>query len=422
MDRRPPFGRGRRSTRDIAPGALARGVFYLGDDLERDERYMREALELARRGAGTASPNPMVGAVVVAGGRVVGRGFHVRPGSPHAEALAIEEAGEAARGGTLYVTLEPCAHWGRTPPCTEAIIRAGLRRVVAAMEDPDSQVRGRGLRRLRESGVETSVGVAGEGARRLNEAYIKHRTTGLPFVTAKWAMSLDGRIATRAGESRWISGAASRAFVHELRAACDAIVVGIGTVLRDDPQLTARGVLAARQPARIVLDSTLRVPPDARVLNRDGAPVLVGTTSHARPEARRTLEARGVEVIVADGPGRHVDIGRVCSELGRRGMMSVLVEGGGTIHGAFVDAGVVDRFLIFIAPMVLGGPAPSPVGGLGVERIADAWRLVETTIRRLDGDVLIEAYVPALGRTNVARSEAGTASGEAGEATCSPAS
>ena len=383
---------------------------------------MREAVELARRGAGTASPNPMVGAVVVAGTRVVGRGYHVRPGSPHAEVLAIEEAGEAARGGALYVTLEPCAHWGRTPPCTEAIIRAGLSRVVAAMEDPDPQVRGRGVRRLRESGVETSVGVAGEVARRLNEAYVKHRTTGLPFVTAKWAMSLDGRIATRAGESRWISGAASRAFVHELRAASDAILVGIGTVLRDDPQLTARGVLAARQPARIVLDSTLRIPPDARVLNRDGAPVLVATSSRALPEARRMLEARGVEVIVADGPGRQVDIGLVCNELGRRNMMSVLVEGGGTIHGAFVDARAVDRFLIVIAPVILGGPAPSPVGGLGVERIADAGRLVETTVRQLDGDVLIEGYVPAPGRANAVQGEAGAASGEAGEAACSPAS
>lgn len=383
---------------------------------------MREALELARRGAATASPNPMVGAVVVAGSRVVGRGYHVRPGSPHAEVLAIEEAGEAARGGTLYVTLEPCAHWGRTPPCTEAIIRAGLSRVVAAMEDPDTQVRGRGVQRLREAGVETGVGVAGEGARRLNEAYVKHRTTGLPFVTAKWAMSLDGHIATRAGDSRWISGAASRAFVHELRAASDAILVGIGTVLRDDPQLTARGVLAARQPARIVLDSTLRIPGDARVLNPDAAPVLVATTSRARTEARRMLEARGVEIIVADGPGGQVDIGLVCNELGRRNMMSVLVEGGGTVHGAFVDARAVDRFLIFIAPMVLGGPAPSPVGGLGVERIADAWQLVGTTVRRLDGDVLIEGYGSAPGRANAVRSEAGATSGEAGEAACSPAS
>ncbi len=387
---------------------------------------MREALELARRGAGTTSPNPMVGAMVVAGSRVVGRGYHVRPGSPHAEVLAIEEAGGASRGATLYVTLEPCAHWGRTPPCTDAIIDAGISRVVAAMEDPDRRVRGRGLRRLAEAGVETSVGIAEDGARRLNEAYVKYRTTGLPFVTAKWAMSLDGRIATRAGESRWISGAASRALVHEVRAASDAILVGIGTVLRDDPQLTARDVPSGRpvtrQPARIVLDSTLRIPLDARVLDRDGAPVLVATTSRARPEARRALEARGVEVIAADGPARQVDIGLVCAELGRREMMSVLVEGGGTVHGAFVDAGAVDRFLVFVAPVILGGPAPGPVGGRGVERITDAWHVVDTTVRRLDGDVLIEGYAPAPPRVEATRREAGAGNGEADEASCSPAS
>ncbi len=387
---------------------------------------MREALELARRGAGTTSPNPMVGAVVVVGDRVVGRGYHVRPGSPHAEVLAIEQAGGAARGATLYVTLEPCAHWGRTPPCTDVIIGAGVSRVVAAMEDPDRQVRGRGLQRLVEAGVETSVGIVEAGARRLNEAYVKHRTTGLPFVTAKWAMSLDGRIATRAGESRWISGVASRAFVHEVRAASDAILVGIGTVLRDDPQLTVRDVRSShpvtRQPARIVLDSSLRIPPDARALNRDGAPVLVATTSRAHHEARLALEARGVEVIVADGPDRQVDIGLVCGELGRRGMMSVLVEGGGTVHGAFVDARAVDRFLIFVAPVILGGPAPGPVAGLGVEKIVDAWRLVDTTVRRLDGDVLIEGYVAALLRAEGARRGAGAGNEEADEAPCSPVS
>lgn len=387
---------------------------------------MREALELARLGAGTASPNPMVGAVVVAGTRVVGRGYHVRPGTPHAEALAIEEAGAAARGATLYVTLEPCAHWGRMPPCADAIIRAGVRRVVAAMEDPDRQVRGRGLRQLAEAGVETSVGIGEDLARRLNEAYVKHRTTGLPFVTAKWAMSLDGHIATRTGESRWISGPASRRFVHEARAVSDAVLVGAGTVLRDDPQLTARGVASGhvptRQPARVVLDSTLRIPLDARVLNRDGARVLVATTSRARPEARRMLEARGVEIIVADGPDGRVDIGVVCRELGRREMMRMLVEGGGTVHGAFVDAGAVDRFLVFVAPVVLGGPAPSPVGGLGVSRIIDARHLVDVTVHRLDQDVLIEGYARAQRPAIAAGSEADGAIAEADEAPCSPAS
>ena len=411
--------------REYRPGALARGVFLLDDDRNLDERYMAEALELARRGAGTASPNPMVGAVVVARGRVVGRGYHVRPGSAHAEVAAIEEAAGAARGATLYVTLEPCAHWGRTPPCTDAIIRAGVSRVVAAMEDPDRQVRGQGVRRLAEAGIETTVGIAEAAARRLNEAYIKHRTTGLPFVTAKWAMSLDGHIATRGGESRWITSAASRALVHEVRAVSDAVLVGIGTVLRDDPLLTARDASdrpAGRQPARIVLDSVLRIPPDARVLNNDGARVLVATTSRAGFDARRALEARGVEVIVADGPGRRVDIGLLCAELGRRGLMSVLVEGGGTVHGAFVDAQAVDRYLIFIAPIILGGPAPSPVGGQGVERIAEAWRLVDTTVRQLGGDVLLEGNPSARPGADAARRDADPRNETAGEAACSPAS
>jgi len=378
---------------------------------------MQKALQLARRGAGTASPNPMVGAVVVSAGRIVGRGYHARPGSPHAEVLALEEAGEAARGATLYVTLEPCVHWGRTPPCTEAIIGRGIRRVVAAMEDPDEKMRGRGLRRLAEAGIETAVGAAWGGASQLNEAYIKHRTTGLPFVTAKWAMTLDGRIATRAGDSRWISGPASRALVHEVRAASDAILVGIGTVLRDDPRLTARGA-APRAPARVVLDSALRIPPNAQVLARDGAPVIVATTSRASLLAREILERQGVEVCVADGPGGRVDLKVVLETLGRRGVMSLLVEGGGIVHGAFVDAGLVDKVLAFVAPVLVGGPGPRPVGGAGVETLARAWRLARPVVRQMEQDVVIEGYlVPPPWDPE-------TGSGRAGEgrAQCLPAS
>ena len=385
-------------------------------DLEQNEMYMREALALARLGAGTASPNPMVGAVIVAGDRIVGRGYHARPGSPHAEVVALSDAGPAARGGTLYVTLEPCAHWGRTPPCTEAIIEHGVRRVVAAMEDPDEQVRGRGLRALAEAGIETLVGVAHEAACTLNEAYIKHRTTGLPFATAKWAMTLDGRIATRSGESRWISGDASRALAHQLRAGSDAILVGIGTVLRDDPQLTARGP-TARQPMRVVVDSGLRLPPQARVLARDGTPVIAFSTNRSRPEVRRALEARGAEVVLADGADGRVDLRAAFAALARRGVLSLLVEGGGEIHGACMDAGLIDKAFIFVGPIIVGGPAPGPVGGAGVTALAQAWRLRRMQVRRCDQDVVIEGYVepPARAAEAPARRE------EQG-APCSPAS
>ncbi len=354
---------------------------------------MHEALALARRGVGTASPNPMVGAVVVVDGRIVGRGYHPRAGDPHAEVFALRDAADRAQGATLYVTLEPCAHRGRTPPCTEAIIGAGIGRVVTAMEDPDHQVRGRGLRRLADAGIETSVGIAEGEARQLNEAYIKHRTTGLPFVTVKWAMTLDGRIATRSGESRWISGEASRALVHRIRAGTDAILAGIGTVLRDDPALTARAPDAARSPRRIVLDSTLRLPLGARVLAQDGTPVIVATTSRARTAARAALEARGIEVLVADGPDGRVDLTALLRELGRRDILSLLVEGGGTVHGAFMDTGLVDKVLAFIGPQIVGGPAPHPVGGVGIEALARAWRLGRVILRQLDDDVLIEGYV-----------------------------
>jgi len=426
VDRCLPSIRRHRPARRYAPGHLAHGVFLLGVDADRDERYMREALGLARRGEGTTSPNPMVGALVVSSDRVVGRGYHVRPGSEHAEVMALREAGAAARGATLYVTLEPCAHWGRMPPCADAIVDAGIRRVVVAFQDPDAKVNGRGLRRLAEAGVETHIGVAADAARRLNEAYVKHRTTGFPFVTAKWAMSLDGRIATRAGDARWISGAASRDLVHELRAVSDAILVGIGTVLRDDPQLTARDLAAGpidHQPTRIVLDSTLRIPPAARVLERDGTPVIVATTSRSLPEARRRLQALGAEIVIADGPTGRVDLSELLAELGRRGIMSLLVEGGETIHGACIDAGRIDKVLAFVAPIILGGPAPGPVGGAGVEKIAEAWRLTQTSIRQVDQDLVIEGYLPPVPPTEAVYCETSARSDrKRGTAPCSPAS
>lgn len=357
-----------------------------------DDAYMREALALARRGAGTASPNPMVGALVVAEGRVVGRGYHPAPGEPHAEIFALREAGPRAQGATLYTTLEPCAHTGRTGPCTEAILAAGVARVVAAMIDPDSQVRGAGVARLQAAGVETVVGVGEDEARRLNEAFIKHRTTGLPFVTAKWAMTLDGRIATRTGDSRWISNEHSRAHAQRLRAASDAVLVGVGTVLRDDPALTARPPAAAGRPRRVVLDSRLRTPPAARVLAADGTAVIVATTGASTPEARRAVAERGAEVLVCGGDDERVDLSRLLRELAVRGVMSVLVEGGATVHGAFMDAGLIDKVIAYVAPVLVGGRAPVPALGSGVAAMADAWRLRRVAIHPLGDDVLIEAY------------------------------
>jgi diaminohydroxyphosphoribosylaminopyrimidine deaminase/5-amino-6-(5-phosphoribosylamino)uracil reductase len=357
----------------------------------RDVVHMREALALAARGAGTASPNPMVGAVVVADGRVVGRGYHPAPGQPHAEIFALRDAGALARGATLYTTLEPCAHTGRTGPCTEAILAAGIRRVVAAMVDPDPQVRGAGLARLREAGVETSAGIAEADARRLNEAYIKHRTTGLPFVTAKWAMTLDGRIATRTGDSRWISNEASRAHAHRLRAVTDAVLVGLGTVVRDDPALTARAGGSPHRPRRVVLDSRLRTPPGARVLARDGAPVILATTSASTAAARRAFEGRGAEVLVCDGPGDRVDLRGLLKALAARGVLSVLVEGGAAVHGAFLEARLVDKVLAYIAPVIAGGGV-SPAAAAGVAAMADAPRLRDVMLRRFGDDVVVEGY------------------------------
>jgi diaminohydroxyphosphoribosylaminopyrimidine deaminase / 5-amino-6-(5-phosphoribosylamino)uracil reductase len=357
-----------------------------------DEICMREAMALARRGIGTASPNPMVGAVVVSGGAVVGRGYHPKPGEPHAEIFALREAGLRARGATLYTTLEPCAHTGRTGPCVEAIAAAGIHRTVVAMIDPDPQVRGVGLARLRAAGIDVSVGTGEADARRLNEAYIKHRTMGLPFVTAKWAMTLDGRIATRAGDSRWITNETSRAYAHQIRAASDAVLVGVGTVLRDDPALTARPALAPERPRRVVLDSRLRMPLDARVLARDGVPVIVATTSASTAERRRAFRERGADVLLCDGPDGRVSLEGVLLGLAARGVLSVLVEGGAAVHGAFIETGAVDKILAYVAPVVVvGGPAPS--AGAGVRAMADARRLGSVTVRRFGDDVLIEAYV-----------------------------
>ena len=360
-----------------------------------DVQYMKNALELAARARGRTSPNPMVGAVVVKEGQVVGRGYHQRAGTPHAEVHALREAGEKARGATLYVTLEPCCHHGRTGPCTEAVIGAGIRRVVLAMTDPNPLVSGGGVKKLRDAGIEVATGVLEEDARVLNEVFIKYITTGLPFIVAKAAVSLDGKIATRSGKSKWITGPEARAYGHQLRDWYDAILVGIGTVLADDPSLTARPAGGrGRDPVRVVLDSQARLPLQARVLNQDSrAPTVLAVTGRASPARVDALRQAGAEVLVVN-EGPRVDLAELVRALGQRGITSVLLEGGAGVHGSALSAGMVDKVAWFVAPKIIGGrEAPGPVGGPGVEDPSEAAELERVRVSRLGADIYIEGYV-----------------------------
>ncbi|MCC6442896.1 MAG: bifunctional diaminohydroxyphosphoribosylaminopyrimidine deaminase/5-amino-6-(5-phosphoribosylamino)uracil reductase RibD [Armatimonadetes bacterium] len=356
---------------------------------------MKRALRLAARAKGRTSPNPMVGAVLVRDGTVVGEGYHPFAGAPHAEALALREAGERARGAVLYVTLEPCSHYGRTPPCADAVIEAGVTRVVAAMEDPNPLVFGRGFARLREAGIAVEVGLCGAEARRLNEVFITYITRNRPFVILKYAMTLDGKIATAAGDARWVTGEKARGYVHRLRAETDAILVGLGTVFKDDPLLTARRQ-GARNPARIVLDSRARIPLRSRLLaTLAEAPVWVAVTEQAPRERVAALESLGAEVICpgSDASGR-VAWKPLLGLLGERGVMSLLVEGGGSVHASALESGVGDKVMAFIAPKIVGGAeALSPVEGQGVAAMAEAHRLSDVAVRRFGEDILIEGYL-----------------------------
>jgi diaminohydroxyphosphoribosylaminopyrimidine deaminase/5-amino-6-(5-phosphoribosylamino)uracil reductase len=356
---------------------------------DADEAWMRRALELAERGRGAVEPNPLAGAVVVREGRSVGEGWHQRYGQAHAEVNALAAAGEAARGATLYVTLEPCCHHGKTPPCTDAVLRAGIRRVVAAMEDPFPAVAGRGTALLRAAGLQVELGVGAAAARRLNAPYLKLLAMGRPWVHAKWAMTLDGKIATRTGDSRWISNEASRRRVHELRGRVDAILTGIGTALADDPQLTARPP-GPRTAARVVLDSQGRLPPQSRLAaGAREVPVIVATAS-AAPERVAALRACGCEVLSLPAADGRVELDGLLAEMGRRRFTNVLVEGGGGVLGSFLDRGAIDEVHAFIAPFLAGGSAAvTPVAGRGVERIADAVRLAEWCFEDVAGDLYV---------------------------------
>jgi diaminohydroxyphosphoribosylaminopyrimidine deaminase/5-amino-6-(5-phosphoribosylamino)uracil reductase len=357
-----------------------------------DTAWMRRALELAERGRGHVEPNPLVGAVVVRDGRLVGEGWHQRFGQAHAEVNGLAAAGESARGADLYVTLEPCCHHGKTPPCTDAVLRAGIRRVVAAMQDPFPAVAGKGSALLRAAGVEVEVGLCQAEARRLNAPYLKLLGTGRPYVHAKWAMTLDGKIATRTGDSRWISNEESRRRVHQLRGRMDAIVAGIGTALADDPQLTARPP-GPRTATRVVLDSRGRLPLNGRLAGSTRqTPVLI-VTAAPPPEKVTDLRERGCEVLTLAGADGRVDVEALLAEMGRRRFTNVLVEGGAGVLGSFLDADAIDEVHVFIAPRLAGGAdALTPVAGRGVEKIAEALRLTECRFEGVAGDLYVHGW------------------------------
>lgn len=357
--------------------------------------HMRRAIELSKLGVGRTSPNPSVGAVVARGAVVVGEGWHRRAGEPHAERVALAHAGSAARGADLYVTLEPCCHHGRTPPCTDAIVQAGVRRVFYACRDPDPRCAGGGHAALQAAGLEVQGGLMAAQAAVVNEAYFKHKCTGLPLVTLKLAMSLDGRIATRSGDSRWISGRQSRQLVHELRNRHDAVMVGVGTVLADDPALSTREVPGGRDALRVVCDTQLRTPPQARVVaQKSAAGCLIACAEGADAARRRALEQAGAEVIVLPRVGEHIDLGALMEVLGCRGFMSVLIEGGSGLAWGALAAGIVDKLAFFYAPRLIGGSAAVPaVGGVGVERMADALAVRELSVERVGDDLLVQGRV-----------------------------
>ena len=362
-------------------------------DFNLDQDAMARAIELARLGVGKTWPNPMVGCVVVRDGELIAEGYHHRHGEDHAEVDALRKVGFEAQGATLFVNLEPCCHYGCTPPCTDAILRSGIGRVVVGMLDGNPLINGKGVRILEDAGVDVRVGVLEGACRALNEVYAVNLTSPRPFVTLKAAMTADGRLATRTGKSKWITGEDARHHVHEERAAHQAVLVGVGTVLSDDPSLNVRlpGQDELVDPIRVVLDSTLRTPPSAKLFASTGKVIICTTSSQIGNERAQKLEGLGAELICC-GDGVRVDLEAALAALSQRGVSALLVEGGAQIHGALLDAGCVDRLLLYVAPKLFGGAGALPIAqGSGADDPKEALKLTPFNVRRLGDDLLLEA-------------------------------
>jgi diaminohydroxyphosphoribosylaminopyrimidine deaminase/5-amino-6-(5-phosphoribosylamino)uracil reductase len=362
----------------------------------KDEEFMRMTLSLARKGVGTTSPNPMVGALIVKGQKIVGEGYHKKAGMPHAEVVALEAAGPAARGATLYVNLEPCCHQGRTPPCVGAIIKAGIKKVVVAMRDPNPLVLGKGIEQLKRAGIDVKVGLLEAEARQLNEAFVTVKEQNRPFILMKAATSLDGKIATKIGESRWISNEESRKYANKLRSTMDGVMVGINTVILDNPMLVPRMTKPKRYPVRIVLDSKLRIPLTCQLVKTaDRFRTMIFALNDARTEKESRLKSMSVEVVrVGPGDNGRISLAEVCKGLVERDITSVLLEGGGELNSSLLKEGFVDKIVFFYAPKIIGGKeAPASVMGKGIAKISNAMPLERVQVRRFGQDILVEGYV-----------------------------
>lgn len=359
-----------------------------------DEKYMKRALELAGMAAGRTSPNPLVGAVIVKDGNIVGEGYHQKAGTPHAEIHALITAQGRAIGATMYVTLEPCSHFGSTPPCAQAIVESGIQEVVVATLDPNPKVAGRGIEILQNAGIRTRIGLMEKEACTQNEIFLKYITTGLPFVCMKYAMTLDGKIATYTGDSKWISNAESREYVHQLRNVYDAILVGIGTVLADNPNLNTRlNIPQPKDPIRVVIDGDLDIPLNSDIVksSRQQKTILF-TSIKSSNEKAALLSKNDIEIIRVSGEPTQIDLKEVINKLGSKGITSLLVEGGAQINASFLDNKLADKLLCFIAPKIVGGVAPSPVAGQGVAFMKNAYQFDEVNVKTIGNDTLIEAY------------------------------